>query len=207
MQHLFVRLPLPSCLQAIGLSRKQLADRGIQQAVDSFRGTSTSPSPQPHPAPHGASAASPSRHLASHCKPVLSDRPTTALPSWQLNPHSAAVMSKGSKPAMPGQRQVLHAASVMSSRPQAAVPSTAGRSLHGALSQHTPRPPPQGSRQMSSGLQGALQRQQQGHNASQMPAWAQKAKQAGESTPHFPAWWLWLIAVSICCLSCICSTP
>ena len=107
-------------VQAIALSRKQMADRGIRQAVDSV------------------CAQAPAR---PHHQPPL---------------HAAPTSSSRQRHAMPS----------TSERRASAMPSTAGRPLH--LPSSSP------SRPFSSTAHC-----HQADGATQMPAWAQKAKQAG----------------------------
>lgn len=116
-------------MQAIALSRKQMADRGIRQAVDSVR--------------------------------------SQALPS-QLS----------QKPAMPTQRQQMHAAASSSGRPLYSMPSPGSRPLQSPSSHNPACPTVSSNAQRHSGSHLPAQQYQAG-SASQMPAWAQKAKQAG----------------------------
>lgn len=118
-------------LQAIALSRKQMADRGIRQAVDSVR--------------------------------------SQVLPS-QLS----------QKPAMPTQRQQTHAAASSSGRSSYSMPSPGSRPLQ-SPSSHNPTVSTNAQRHNGSCLPA---QQYQAGSASQMPAWAQKAKQAGVDNWH-----------------------
>ena len=124
-------------LQAIALSRKQMADRGIRQAVDSVR--SQAPSPPPH-------------RVASQARPSSSNHPS------------------GSSHQLPGP----------SNRGPGTMPSTSGRPVQASAAPCSRPLPPSNLRQGSLGY--AAQRpasDAQRYSAQAMPAWMQKAKQAG----------------------------
>ncbi len=109
-------------VQAIALSRKQMADRGIRQAVDSVR----------------------------------SQAPTS----------------------MSSQRQQSNATAGSSGRSSHAMPSTSGRPPQSPSSHITSAPPAPGTTHRLNGS-GLTAHRHLTDSSSHMPAWAQKAKQAG----------------------------
>ena len=129
-------------MQAISLSRKQMADRGMRKAVEAVRGQGSAPLPPQHPASHTQPSSSNSR-LGS-----IANRGPSSMPSTSGRP---------THPSAPPPGRPMHP----SGPPPGRMPASHHPNRQSTLSRPT--------------ASDAVR-----HAAPGMPAWMQKAKQAGD---------------------------